>query len=142
MPAAAARQAHGHARSPGTAPCRSRSASSQLPASAGLRQTVRPIYRLDTSARYAVTHHAASPAWRAAAPAPRRPARSRARYGNGKTVYNRHRRWSMEGVWAKILYALLVGCDQAEGADWTVSMDSIEVRAHQHALPVAASRPR
>lgn len=54
-------------------------------------------------------------------------------YGNWKTVYNRHRRWSLDGTWEKILNALRAGCDEAEGAEWTVSADSTIARAHQHA---------
>ncbi|MFG2004769.1 IS5 family transposase [Spirillospora sp. NPDC048911] len=54
-------------------------------------------------------------------------------YGNGKTVYNRHRRWSLDGTWEQILDGLRAGCDEAEGEDWTVSADSTIVRAHQHA---------
>lgn len=68
-------------------------------------------------------------------------------YGNRKTVYNRHRRWSMDGTWEKILDGLRAGCDEAEGADWTVSVDSTVVRAHQHAagarhVPPADFPPR
>ena len=54
-------------------------------------------------------------------------------FGNWKTVYNRHRRWSLDGTWEKILDRLRAGCDEAEGKDWTVSADSTVVRAHQHA---------
>jgi transposase len=54
-------------------------------------------------------------------------------FGNWKTVYGRHRRWSLDGTWGKILDELRAGCDQAEGRDWTVSADSTVVRAHQHA---------
>lgn len=54
-------------------------------------------------------------------------------YGPWKTVYNRHRRWSLDGTWARILDRLRAGCDEAEGKDWTVSADSTIVRAHQHA---------
>ena len=54
-------------------------------------------------------------------------------FGNWKTVYNRHRRWSLDGTWEKILDGLRAGCDEAEGKDWTVSADSTVVRAHQHA---------
>jgi transposase len=46
-------------------------------------------------------------------------------YGNWKTVYNRHRRWSLDGTWENILDRLRVGCDEAEGADWTVKRVSI-----------------
>ena len=54
-------------------------------------------------------------------------------YGNWKTAYNWHRRWSLDGRWRKILGLLRAGCDVAEGADWTLSASSTVVRAHQHA---------
>ncbi len=62
-------------------------------------------------------------------------------YGNWKTVYGRHRRWSLDGTWAKILDALRAGCDEAEGQDWAVSVDSTVVRAHQHAAGARRARP-
>ena len=52
-------------------------------------------------------------------------------YGHWKTAYNRHRRWSLDGTWGKILDRLRAGCDEAEGTDWTVSADSTVVRATQ-----------
>jgi transposase len=54
-------------------------------------------------------------------------------FGNWKTVYNRHRRWSGDGTWEKILDALRAGCDEAKGKAWTVAADATVVRAHQHA---------
>jgi len=54
-------------------------------------------------------------------------------YGHWKTAYNRHRRWSLDGTWQEILGRLRAGCDEAEGADWTLSADSTVIRAHQHA---------
>jgi transposase len=54
------------------------------------------------------------------------------RFGNWKTVYNRHRRWS-DGTWVKILDQLRAGCDGAEGRAQTVAVDATVVRAHQHA---------
>jgi transposase len=62
-------------------------------------------------------------------------------YGNWKTVYNRHRRWSLDGTWDKILGRLRAGCDEAEGKDWTVSADSTVVRAHQHAAGARCALP-
>ena len=56
-----------------------------------------------------------------------------AEYGNWKTVYGRHRRWSLDGTWTRLLGRLRVGCDAGEGADWTVGVDSAIARAHQHA---------
>lgn len=60
-------------------------------------------------------------------------------YGHWLTVYKRHNRWSTDGTWARILDRLRAGCDEAEGADWTVGVDSTVVRAHQHAA--GARRP-
>ena len=59
-------------------------------------------------------------------------------FGNWKTIYNRHRRWSLDGTWEQILDGLRAGCDEAEGKDWTVSADSTVARAHQHAAGAAA----
>ncbi|WTW99953.1 IS5 family transposase [Streptomycetaceae bacterium NBC_01309] len=61
------------------------------------------------------------------------------RFGNWQTVYQRHRRWSADGTWDRILTALQVRAD-AEGAlDWScVGVDSTSVRAH----PDAARAPR
>jgi transposase len=53
-------------------------------------------------------------------------------YGNGKTACNRHRRWSGDGTWEKILDGLRAGCDKGEGRDWVVAADATVVRAHQH----------
>ena len=55
--------------------------------------------------------------------------------------YNRHRRWSLDGTWEKILARLRAGCDEAEGPEWTVSADSTVVRAHQHAAVARHAPP-
>ena len=62
-------------------------------------------------------------------------------FGNWKTVYNRHRRWSLDGTWGKILDGLRAGCDEAEGKDWSISADSTVVRAHQHAAGARRALP-
>ncbi len=62
-------------------------------------------------------------------------------YGNWKSVYGRHRRWSLDGTWEKILGALRAGCDEAEGAGWAISVDSTVVRGHQHAAGARRDRP-
>lgn len=54
-------------------------------------------------------------------------------YGHWKTVYNRHRRWSTDGMWVRILDELRRDADIAEGPDWAVGVDAAVVRAHQHA---------
>jgi transposase len=56
-----------------------------------------------------------------------------AQYGNWKTVYNRHRRWSGDGTWVRILDELRRDADHGEGPQWTVGIDAAVVRAHQHA---------
>jgi transposase len=55
-----------------------------------------------------------------------------AAYGHWKTVYNRHRRWSADGTWVRVLTELQRGCDLGE-AEWVVAVDSTVVRAHQDA---------
>jgi transposase len=62
-------------------------------------------------------------------------------FGNWKTVYNRHRRWSGDGTWQEILNRLRAGCDEAEGRDWALSADSTVVRTHQHAAGARRARP-
>jgi transposase len=56
-----------------------------------------------------------------------------AEFGNWKTVYNRHRRWSGDGTWVRLLDRLRRDADLHEGRDWTVGVDAAVVRAHQHA---------
>jgi transposase len=42
-----------------------------------------------------------------------------ARFGTWKTVYQRKRRWAMDGTWARIAEALRLDADTAEGRDPT-----------------------
>lgn len=56
-----------------------------------------------------------------------------AEFGPWQTVWKRHRRFSADGTWDKILAALLAQADAAKQVDWTVSVDSTINRAHQHA---------
>ncbi|MEU8310794.1 IS5 family transposase [Actinomadura sp. NPDC048955] len=55
------------------------------------------------------------------------------RYGNWKTVYERYRRWAADGTFDRILTRVQVHDDSVGLIDWTVSVDSTIVRAHQHA---------
>lgn len=55
------------------------------------------------------------------------------RYGPWQTVYNRFRRWSLDGTWEKILAQVVVKDDSVGAVEWEVSVDSSIVRAHQHA---------
>ncbi len=53
-------------------------------------------------------------------------------FGPWQTVWKRHRRFSGDGTWDKVLAALLAQADAAGEIDWTVSVDSTINRAHQH----------
>ena len=59
-------------------------------------------------------------------------------FGPWQTVWKRHRRFSLDGTWDKLLTRLLVEADAAGDIDWSVSVDSTINRAHQH----AATLPR
>ena len=52
-------------------------------------------------------------------------------YGNWKTVYNRHRLWSMDGTWARALDGVRAGADG--DAEWVVGSDPTVIRAHHDA---------
>jgi transposase len=62
-------------------------------------------------------------------------------YGRWKTIYNRHRRWSADGTWARVLGELQRGCDRVEDR-WVVAVDSTVVRAHHHAAGARKEPPR
>jgi transposase len=61
-------------------------------------------------------------------------------YGPWKTVYNRHRRWSGDGTWERLLRELQRGCD-AGVESWDVGIDSTVIRAHQHAAGAPHAPP-
>jgi transposase len=68
-----------------------------------------------------------------------------AAYGSWQTVYDRHRRWSADGTWDRVLHTLRTACDvdrTAERGEWAVAIDSTIVRAHQHAAGARAQPPR
>jgi transposase len=62
-------------------------------------------------------------------------------YGNWKTVYNRHRRWSADGTWVLVLDGLRTGCDVDEQGEWIVGVDATVIRAHQHAAGARQAPP-
>ncbi|WP_455754777.1 IS5 family transposase [Streptomyces prasinus] len=63
------------------------------------------------------------------------------RYGPWKTVYERHRRWSADGTWERLLRQAQAQADAASGIDWDVSVDSTSIRAHQHAAGARKAPP-
>jgi transposase len=56
-----------------------------------------------------------------------------AEYAPWPTVYGLFRRWQRDGTWDKILSALQAAGDAQGRIGWTVSVDSMTSRAHQHA---------
>ncbi|WP_459588474.1 IS5 family transposase [Corynebacterium camporealensis] len=57
----------------------------------------------------------------------------REEFGPWQTVWKRHRRYSADGTWDRVLTYLLTLADAEGKIDWTVSVDASITRAHQHA---------
>lgn len=65
------------------------------------------------------------------------------RFGKWKTVHDRHRRWSADGTWERILRAVQADADAEGRIDWSmVSVDSTSCRVHQHATGARTSAAR
>lgn len=69
------------------------------------------------------------------------------RFGNWKTVYGRHRRWSADGTWQMIADALRIDAVTGQSREFAVAVDATVVRAHQHAAgarrrPPAEQHPK
>lgn len=54
------------------------------------------------------------------------------RYGPWKTAHERLRIWTKDGTWEAILDQVIVKDDSVGNVEWTFSIDSSSVRAHQH----------
>ncbi|WP_373873297.1 IS5 family transposase [Actinoplanes derwentensis] len=54
------------------------------------------------------------------------------RFGNWQTIYQRKRRWALDGTWQRIAERLRLDAD-IDDPEWTLGIDSTVVRAHQHA---------
>src|SRR4051812_45047500 len=63
------------------------------------------------------------------------------RFGPWKTVYERHRLWSADGTWERLLQQVQAQADAVGEIDWDVSVDSTIVRAHQHAAGALTDPP-
>ncbi|WP_405186178.1 IS5 family transposase [Streptomyces anulatus] len=63
------------------------------------------------------------------------------RFGPWKTVYERHRLWSADGTWDRLLQQVQAAADAAGEIDWDISVDSTIVRAHQHAAGARTDPP-
>ncbi|MGA4945500.1 IS5 family transposase [Streptomyces cinereoruber] len=63
------------------------------------------------------------------------------RFGPWKTVYERHRLWSADGTWERLLQHVQAAADAAGEIDWDISVDSTIVRAHHHAAGARTEPP-
>ena len=54
------------------------------------------------------------------------------RYGPWKTAHERLRVWTADGTWERILDHVIVKDDSVGNVEWTISIDSSSIRAHQH----------
>ena len=63
------------------------------------------------------------------------------RFGPWKTVYERHRLWSADGTWERLLQQVQAAADATGEIDWDVSVDSTIVRAHQDAAGARTEPP-
>lgn len=61
-------------------------------------------------------------------------------YGAWQTVHRRHRGWSLDGTWDRVLAELVAGADADGELDWRVSVDSTTARVHQHGATAARSQ--
>ena len=57
-------------------------------------------------------------------------------FGPWQTIWTWHRRMAGDGTWDTVLQRLLAAADAAGLIDWSVSVDSTIVRAHQHATNI------
>lgn len=63
-----------------------------------------------------------------------------AEFGPWQTVWKRHHRFAMDGIWDRVLTALLAEADAAGQIDWRCAADSSVMRVHQHGASAARSR--
>jgi transposase len=54
------------------------------------------------------------------------------RFGPWQTVWKRHHRFATDGTWDRLLARIQADADAGGDLDWSVSVDSSVVRAHQH----------
>jgi len=47
-------------------------------------------------------------------------------------VWKRHRKFSVDGTWDRVLTALQTQADAQGDVDWNISVDSTIARVHQH----------
>jgi transposase len=65
-----------------------------------------------------------------------------AAFGPWQTVWKRHRRFSTDGTWGRVLTALQAQADARGEIDWRLSVDSTIARVHQHGATAARSHQK
>ena len=65
-----------------------------------------------------------------------------AQFGPWQTVWKRHRRFSLDGTYDRLLTELQVQADAAGDLAWQVSIDSTIARVHQHGATARRSLSR
>lgn len=55
-----------------------------------------------------------------------------AEFGAWQTIHRRHKTWSTDGTWDRVLAQLQANADRRGELDWAVSVDSTITRVHQH----------
>ncbi|MGW8330365.1 IS5 family transposase [Streptomyces sp. NPDC055897] len=63
------------------------------------------------------------------------------RFGPWKTAYERHRLWSADGTWERLVQQVQAAADADGEIDWDISVDSTVMRAHQHAAGARRTPP-
>lgn len=65
------------------------------------------------------------------------------RFGSWKTGHDRHRRWSADGTWDRVLRLVQTDADSEGRIDWSmVSVNSTSCRVHPHAAGARSRPPR
>ncbi len=62
-------------------------------------------------------------------------------FGPWQTAWKRLNRWTQDGTWERLLQAVQADADAAAELEWVVSVDSSNVRAHQHSAGARAVAP-
>ena len=62
-------------------------------------------------------------------------------FGPWQTAWKRLDRWSRDGTWERLLRAVQSDADAAAELDWVATVDSSNVRAHQHSAGARQSLP-
>jgi len=63
------------------------------------------------------------------------------RFGPWQTIHKRHQPWSADGTWERLFQHVQAVADAAGDIDWNINVDSMSVRARQHAAGAPKAAP-